>query len=405
MEKKSKKRSLLKWACALGLVFAAPAAAEIKDACLTDSGAVVKMGDKSFLRLNYQFQLYGAWRDTGPDDTDPSNEFYFRRNRLTFSGQASELVSFNIKLEASGDRTIGPVEVVDEPVGEFDVIEAYATIDISRAFRITAGKMKIPFVREILEGCFSSLTLDRSLFVYTPFQRSRDTGVTVWGNLKQSRFQYMLAAMNGQQSGAAPEKSPRYSGRVHISLLDAEDSFGYSGTYLGSRMVFTIGAGAQYEPRAAYSDAVAQTGEKDYTAWTADIFIEYPIGTSGMITLSGAYLRTDFEKAYQGSNPNAGVMGIDGEKQGWYVKTGYLFIDKFGPGQLQPFARYEEWEFAYLNDQYAQRVKWTGVGLNYLIDGQSLRLTAEYSKTDFEDETSPSSKDFNTVIAMFQFGF
>jgi hypothetical protein len=188
-------------------------------------------------------------------------------------------------------------------------------------------------------------------------------------------------------------------------LLDPEDGFGYSGTYLGNKMVLTIGAAGQYEQDVVYSDVSRAAGAKDYDAWTADIFLEYPVGLGGSFTLSAVYLETNFDSAYQGSNPDPASIGIDGEKRGWYVKTGYLFIDKIGPGQIQPFLRYEKWDFARLNDVFAQRITWMGGGLNYLLNGQSLKLALEYARTDFKDEENADSRDFTTVTSMLQFAF
>jgi len=390
---------------AAALVVSSPAQAA--QSCLPSGGATIKIDDTAYMRINYQFQLYGAWRDTGSgkDGTASTTDFYFRRNRLTLSGVANEKLSYILMMEHTGDRRIGPVEVADETVGEFDVLEGFIIADLSDGFKINAGKMKIPFTREIMEGCFSALSLDRSLFVYTPFQRSRDTGVALWGNLMKSKVQYIVSAMDGQESIDAPKSSPRYTGRVHLALLDPEDTYGYSGTYLGNKMVFTIGAAAQFEPGAVYSDYLAETGEKDYTAWTADLFLEYPLGLAGTLTLSGAYMRTDFDKAYQGSNADPGSLGLDGDKKGWFAKAGYLHQKKIGPGQAQPFVRYESWEFAYLNGIYAQKLTWIGGGFNYLISGQNVRIGLEYSMTDFEDESNAQSKDFTTINTMLQVGF
>jgi hypothetical protein len=359
------------------------------------------------MRINYQSQFVGAWRDTGSgrDGTKPTTDFYFRRNRLTLSGQATNELSYVIKLDHSGPRRVGVVDVAQEPVSEFEVLEAYVDAELGKSFHVTAGKSKIPFTREVLDGCFSPLTLDRSLFIATPMQRTRDTGVTFWGNVIKSKVQYMAAIQEGQETSNAPESSPRYTGRVHLALLDPENAFGYGGTYLGNKMVLTIGGAAQYEAGAVYGDVNNMAGEKDYKAWTADIFIEYPVGLTGSVTLSAAYMETNFDKAYQGSDPDPGSVGVDGEKKGWYAKAGFLVIDKIGPGQLQPFLRYEDWKFALLNGVFAQRIQWSGGGVNYLINGQNLRLTLEYARTDFKDEENPASRDFATITSMLQFGF
>ena len=382
-------------------------AEEAKHSCLASDGAVIKVSDSVFMRINYQSQFAVTWRDTGSGrtNTDATTDFYFRRNRLTVSGQASDILGYTIDLEHTGDRRIGALAVSEEPESNFDVIDAYVSANLGPAFKLMVGKTKIPFTREVLDGCFSALTVDRSLFIATPMQRTRDAGLVAWGNLAASKLQYIAAVQEGQESGLAPGSVPRYTGRVHLALLDPEDGFGYSGTYLGNKMVLTIGAAGQYEQDVVYSDVNKGTGAKDYQAWTADIFLEYPVGVNGSFTLSAAYLETNFDKAYQGSAPDAASIGIDGEKKGWYAKTGYLFIDKIGPGQLQPFIRYEKWDFALLNDVFAQRITWLGGGVNYLINGQSLKLALEYAQTDFKDEENADSRDFKTITSMLQFAF
>ena len=384
-----------------------PVAAETKEPCLPPEGATIKLSETAFMRLNYQMQFYAESRDTGSgvDGTKQTTDFYFRRNRLSLTGQASEVVGYSVKIEQSGPRSIGPVDVAEEPVSDFDVLESYLTADLDDSFRLVIGKSKIPFTREVLEGCFTPLTLDRSLFIATPMARTRDLGFVAWGSLAHDKLQYFAAVQEGQETTNAPESAPRYTGRVHIALLDPEKTFGYGGTYLGNKMILTVGAGAQYEPGAVYSDVTAKTGEKNYSAWTADVFMEYPVGISGSATLSGAYVKTSFDKAYQGSNPDPESVGIDGEKKGWYAKAGYLFIDKIGPGQIQPFLRYEEWNFALLNGVYAQEITWMAGGLNYLINGQNLRLTLQYAVTDFKDEENAASQDFKTITAMLQAQF
>jgi hypothetical protein len=382
--------------------------AKAESSCLgKEPGFTIKMGQDAFLTIDYGFQFHAARRDTGSgsDLTQPTTDFYFRRNRLTLAGQASEMVSFSFEIEHAGDRNIQPLEVTQEGVSDVSVLEANITSDFSKGFKITVGKEKIPFTREILEGCFTPLSIDRSLFIYTPMQHSRDQGVVFWGNLASSKFQYRLAAMEGQDSTNAPRRSPRYTARAHVTLLDPEDGYGYGGTYLGTKMILTFGAGAQYEPGAAYSDVTSMTGEKDYSAWTADAFFEYPVGSGGTITVSGAYLNVSFDDAYKGSNPDPGSVGIDGEKNGWYAKAGYLITDKIGPGQIQPFVRYEQWNYALVNGVYDQKITWLGVGLNYLINGQGLRVSVEYSMTDFDKELNAESKDFKTVVTMLQFVF
>lgn len=365
-------------------------------------------GDEgAFLKIDYQGQLYGVLRDTGsgPDKTSDTSDLFFRRNRLTFWGHGTDKYGFIVQLEYTGERRVGPLAVSDTPGDDLSVLDAYFMADFSNSFRLYAGKQKIQLTRENLEDCFEPLSLDRSLFIYTPFKHSRDTGLVIWGNIPEALMQYRLAVSKGKDNGDEPESSFMYTGRIHFSVLDPEWAYGYKGTYLGTKKTLTFGAGYQYEPDAVYSDVSAKTGKKNYSAWTVDGFFEYPFKDAGAVTVSGAYLKTDFDSAFTGGNADPESLGVDGEKKGWYAKAGYLLPMKIGGGQLQPFVRYENWRFASLNNIFDQKIKWFGGGINYFINGQSLRVTLEYAKTNFDKEENNSSKDFSTLTAMLQYRF
>ncbi len=188
------------------------------------AGPMIKISDQSWLLINYSSQLYGVWRDTGsgPDATDDSSDIFFRRNRLTFFGKATKTLKFNLQIEHKGTRMIQNLGVDSSPGGGLDILDAFLMAKYSNAFRLRLGLTKDPLTRENNEGCFDPLTLDRSLFIYTPFQVSRDTGLVVWGNLLKNRLQYRASIMEGRESADTPKSSLRYTGRVHVTLLNPE---------------------------------------------------------------------------------------------------------------------------------------------------------------------------------------
>jgi len=370
------------------------------------AGPVIKISDQSWLMINYEMQLYLQSRDTGSGSSGDSTttDIFFRRNRITFKGQATDVYGFTFAIQHQGDKRIEGITVSDIPGKSFDVLDAFLSADWTDAFRLRVGLTKDPLIREQNEGCFFPLSIDRSLFDYTNLPRAnRDYGLVLWGNLLDAKVQYRLAAMKGNDSGNDPQSSLRYTGRVHLTLLEPESSLVYRGTYLGTKKVLTFGAGYQFEPNAVYVNLSAKLLPKDYQAWTVDGFFEYPT-PSGTFTLSGAYLKTDFDSAYKGADPDARSIGINGEKKGWYTKAGYMLPMKVGPGDVQVFGRYEEWKFANLSGIFDQKVKWAGGGLNYLLKGQDLKVSLEYSNTDFVNQAS-SAKDFHTYTAMLQFLF
>ena len=379
----------------------------------------IEIADGKYLRIFYEAQFGLTFRNTGsgPDNDKATYDLNFRRNRLGFIGTYNEWLSFYFQTEYIESIKMGPLSVYANDTGkDFYVLDAQVRMAPSNAFRIHFGKLKHNLTRENLEACFEPLTLDRSLFISTPYKTSRDVGVAFWGNLLNDKFQYRFDVMNGRSGGSAADPMPssnlRYTARLQTSLLDPEAGYGVSGTYLGQKQVLTIGGAVQYEADVAYGDVANKTDEVDYLAYSFDIFYEQPIG-NGALTASAAYLDVDFDDAYRYANPGESTYGQNGQKSGYYIKAGYLLPMEVGPGRLQVFARYDDFKYGNLSnaktgtdfiDQNVQRI---GAGVNYYIYGQDLKITAEYSLTRFdkEDAKDPNYQDFSSFDLFLQVRF
>ncbi|MBW6520638.1 MAG: OprO/OprP family phosphate-selective porin [Desulfoarculaceae bacterium] len=362
--------------------------------------------DQGVLKLDYKGQFQFVSRDTGSGDNgdDSTNEFKFRRNRLALMGGYGEQFGIYVQTEYTEDINIGPLSVTDGSDNDFRILDAVARFRYDNALNLWLGKYKYSMTRENLEACEMPLTLDRSLLLRAPLvsDGTRDKGVTLWGNLFNDIFQYRINAMNGRNdSDSTPDSAFRYGARAHVSLLDPENGHGYRGTYLGEKKVLTIGAAYQMENDVAYRNVMTRTGAVDYKAWTADLFFEYPVDGVGTFTLAGAYVDYDLDDAYQSASPDLGTIDLNGEKNGGYIKAGYMLPSL----PLQFFARSENWSFAKLNNVYDQEVDWYGGGINYYFRGQNLKLTMELSRADFDKEgtfTNVETKDFTTFVTSLQ---
>lgn len=361
--------------------------------------------DQGLMKLDYKGQFQFNMRDTGSgsDGTDSTKEFNFRRNRLALMGAWGQNFSLYVQTEYNEDNNITPFNVSDGNNSDFQILDAVLRFRLNPSFNVWVGKFKYNLTRENLESCEDPLTLDRSAMIRAPLasEGTRDKGVAVWGNLFNDIFQYRFDVMNGRNdSVSAPKSNFRYSARAHVSLLDPENGYGYKGTYLGEKKVLTIGAAYQFENDVAYANTIAQTGAVDYSAWTVDLFFEYPVENVGTFTVSAAYVDYDLDNAYRGVNPDAGVIGLTGEKNGGYVKAAYMLPNL----PLQFFARSENWSFATLNGIIDQEVDWLGGGINYYFRGQNLKLTMEYSMVDYDKEIG-SVEDFKTFTTQLQVVF
>lgn len=372
--------------------------------------------DEGLLQLDYKGQFQMNFRDTGSGATKDATtaDFNFRRNRIALMGRYGDIMGLYVQTEFLESQNISTFNVPDSKNDPgFSVLDAALRFEFDDRFNVYLGKLKYNLSRENLEACEAPLTLDRSLFIRAPYVGTRDNGIAIWGNFLDGMLQYRADVMEGRSAttaaAPAPKSNFRYSFRGHVSVLDPEKGYGYKGTYLGKKKVLTVGGAYQFEPDAAYADTVAKTGSKDYKAWTVDGFMEYPLETIGTITLSAAYEDIDFDDAYKNPNADPDTFGLNGQKNGYYIKAGYMLPSI----PLQFFGRYEKWSFAALNTStagdtaeniYDQQVDWYGGGLNYFFRDQNLKLTMEVSHTNFDHENA-TSKDFTSFTTQLQVVF
>ncbi|MCW9012269.1 MAG: selenite/tellurite reduction operon porin ExtI [Gammaproteobacteria bacterium] len=363
------------------------------------AGASLQVGEEGTLNINYAVQVWSQFRDfRSATDSGDSFDTFLRRNRLTFSGQYNDLVGYYAQIEAGSDSRNG------NDNRSVYYRDAYVTLDYSDSARFIVGRFKNTFSRENLEACLEPLSLDRSEVIsYTPFGGTRDTGVAMWGNLADAAFQYRFMISDGREGEEPAKDSPRFTARVHWSPLDPEYDYGYRGTYLGTSRVFTVGLGYDYQPDVAYANYSARSNPVDYTGMTADVFYEQPTA-SGTYTMSAAYFDYDADDAINNANHDA-TLPVTTELEASYFKAGYLFPEKIGIGRLQLFLRHETSDYKLTSTNLDQT--WSSIGANYYIDGQRLKVTAEFAQIDFdeEDPADASRQDYGQATVGLQLIF
>jgi hypothetical protein len=378
-------------ALAVALALSAPAQA----------GPTIAFGDEGYMTISYAMQLWTRYQSySSPTDNGDMWDTYLRRNRLLFAGQATDVFGYYVQLEAGNDDKYGNADK------NIFFRDAYVTADFRDDVRLIAGRFKNTFTRENLEACMEPLSIDRAEIIsYTPFGTqggTRDTGVALWGNLANGMVQYRVMVGDGRQGDVVAKKSPRITGRMHVSLLDPETDYGYLATYLGTRTVLTIGAAYDFQADVAYGNYPERTDIQDYKAWTADVYFEYPT-RAGTITLTGAYM--DYSTGDAINKSPDPQLPVTSELKAYYVKGAYLFPQKVGWGRLQPYFRYENSDYASTTGYYDQQ--WRGAGVNYYINGQNLRLSVEYANVKFDKQhpTDASLQDYYHTTLALQFIF
>lgn len=343
---------------------------------LVQAGPTIQYGEEGYVTFSYALQMWMQQKDySSANHSGSSFDTFLRRNRLTFMGQYNDQIGFYAQLEAGNDSKYG-----NDERGVY-YRDAYVTLDFSDEMRFIAGRFKNTFSRENLEACLEPLTLDRSIISYTPFAGSRDTGVAMWGNLADAKFQYRVMIADGREGDNLPKDTPRYTVRAHYSAFDPEFDYGYLGTYLGTRKVLTIGAAYDYQADVAYANSTLRRDAKDYKGITVDVFYEQPTA-SGTYTLSAAYFDYDTGNAIN-VDPDANLPTTT-QLEANYVKAGYLFPGKIGMGRLQLFARHDTAKYNVTSSFLDNKT--TAVGANYYIDGQKVKVTLEHAMVKFDTE-------------------
>ena len=234
----------------------------------------------------------------------------------------------------------------------------------------------------------------------------------------------------------AAQFNPRTAGKIYqgyfsYSFLEKESNLlpFTTGTYLGTKKVFNIGAGFHYNangtisrpsnypvftpqnPQPAGFDPFSTTATHDIKLFGADVFYDAPIDTTTntALTFYGVYYNYDFGPNYVRNvgilNPGTGSFGgIDNSLRGnafpligtghsYYAQTGLLLPKNLlGPkARLQPYVAYLRNSFEGLLDASGDRksVNVYDAGLNLLLDGHNAKLTLNCrARPDFTDQTS-----------------
>jgi len=343
-------------------LIATPAAAQL----------VIKANDD----VNFKIGLLGQFQaDTIHDtstDTDTTNLF-IRRFRLMFGGQVAKNVTFfaetdvpNLGKTLTAGKNIQPSMIIQD---------AYAEVKVRDEFMIDAGLMFVPFSHNFLQSAATLLPIDYSTYTYTqsgPTQSAtgRDTGFQARGYLAQSHLEYRIGTFQGHRDTTSSNPL-RYTGRVQYNVLAPENAFFYAGTYLGNKKVLSFGAAFDHQ--------------QDYQAYDADAFVDYPVGTGGVVTGQVDYNRFD----------GGTTFGTALSKQDdLLVEAGYLIR----AAKLTPFLQWTRRDFVDLSTGDESR---TAIGASYWWKAHNANIKGAY--THIAPSGAGAQHQFTVQLQIFYF--
>ena len=371
-----------------GVALGAIGLTQVSDAL---AGATFKIDDTKWvsvgagLRTSFRAQESAV----GVDGDKWSNDFNLDNIRLYINGQIHKYLKVEFNTDCQTCSNGGEVRVLDA-IGKFEIEPEY---------NLWVGRMLVPAERREMNGPFYSAVYN-IFSAGTPFEPAdynltiksdgtsagsfgRDDGATFWGAAFSGRFQYALGFFRGLRGGANADDNILYAQRFAYNFWDVEKNPGYytSGTYYGKGGdILTVGISNQYQE----SGAGSLESPGDFRGTTADVLLEKVLPGGGVVTFNGEYKNYGITGPYsqavrdsEGDDPDLPAQFSMFEGNAYDVSAMYLFPQKIGIGQFQPYVRYVNVE----PDNSPDREVYEA-GVNYIIDGHNAKIFAAYQYGD-----------------------
>jgi hypothetical protein len=343
-----------------------------------NAGGTITFGEDKSVTVGLGMRSsFSSVEDGASNGTSRSNDFALDSMRLYMNASLNKYIKGTFNTEKKSDESVG-------------VIDGIAQFEFMPEFNIWAGRMLPGSDRANLDGPYYLLAWDYPGIVsrYPSKTTGRDDGVAVWGKVLDEKLIYNFGAYEGHNFNSATPVTKStsdgllYAGRIQYDFWspNGAPAFYTGSTTFGTADVLSIGIAAQYQK----DGVVGTTKVGDYTGWNIDGLLEKKLG-SGAVTLEGAYydydtggaIATEDGKAYLGS-------------------VAYIFNEKIGWGQFQPYVRYQNFN----SDVRTADTKQYDFGLNYIIDSFNAKVSATYSKTDVT-----AAPDTNKFVVGLQLQF
>jgi hypothetical protein len=262
--------------------------------------------------------------------------------------------------------------------GSAAVLDLIGRLELHDAFNLWVGRMLVPADRSGLstEWSMSPWLFPGQFFARQPSvgalqgPRGRSDGATLWGQFGGGTFKYYAGAFNL----ADPTRSPLYSGRLSLSLLNPEPGYRNASTYYGSKDVLALGAGFQYQHDGWPStdkdpNTQLPVAWADFTELNFDLFFEKNLGAAGVVDVEGA-----FHKIWGSYTP---------ESFSYFALASYLLPIEVGVGKFQLLFRLQQAHDRMTDDTDAL----ADAQLGYIIDGLRARVALDYQYSKVQGQT------------------
>lgn len=299
--------------------------------------------------LHSQFRYIWNFRQEPPDDSEVTNGFQARRNKLALSGNV-----------ADKDTKYKIVFAANRSGGDLKLEAAQITHKFGEGWSVKTGQDKLHLIRERKLSSKKQLAVDRSR-LSSVFGQGYSQFVEI-GN-QQDRFRFFAAFSDGLSTAntdftAPTEADFALTGRVEGRFGEAgwkqfDDFVGFAEDPFG----VLVGAGVHYQ---SGGETGISTVDLDFTTVTADVSLE---GDGFNAHVAGVWRQTDST----GGSPSFDDMGV--------LAQGGMFIDD----QTEIFVRWDSIFPDDARDSDVDQLSTLTGGFNYYIipDSHALVFTAD----------------------------
>ena len=365
------------------------------------AGGTITFGEDKSVSVGFGMRASYSSVEDAAADGDRSSDFSLDNARIFLSGSLNKYIKGMLNTQNSSSNN------------SFEVIDANVQLEALPGLTIWAGRFLSPSDRANMAGPYYSLgggywASIASRYGWNGGYIGRDDGVALVGSLMDDKVSYSFGAFEGHQTwrfsgvgyggqSGADAKALKasddlmYAGRLQVDFWDAEPGYYGTGNYLGGKDILAIGVAA----RTQGDGAVSSTKKGDYTSYSVDFLMEKKIEGLGAVSVEAAYYDYDTDDVYLGEQGTAYSAG-----------AGFIFKDKVGWGQFQPFVRYQKFEAdgstsgTGVNTTGGVDTKKYDLGVAYIIDGYNAQITATYSNTE---KTGVADTDAFVIATQFQF--
>lgn len=377
--------------------------------------------------------IFGLSKENGTD-------IGIRRYRVQFFGQLTDRVFFYSQFGENNFNNIADRKLgffIHDAVGEYAIHSSKLSVGGGLTGWSGLSRFSSPSVGTFL-GIDAPLYLQTTNDVTDQFLRK----LSVYIKGKLGKFDYrvtMSQPMAIQKSATFNSASTigsnasfsieppkmQWNGYFQYQFKDQESNVTpyTTGTYLGKKKVFNIGAGFIFQNDAMWrlKDATDPTSilRSNMAHFSSDVYYDAPFGDKGQaISLYGNYTHYDFGQNYlrnsgamnpANGNSNTSILNGAGNAFPMYG-TGNVFYAQLGfkmkddliwKTTLMPYFSIQHANYDRLNDA----MNFYDLGVNWLLAGHTSKLTLSYQNRPVYDAAGNLMTLKDAVVAQYQVFF